>query len=130
VGGFVTPGDHVDVMMTEGSAGELRTLTILQSIRVIGVDQSAEERTETPAVARTVTVEVTPEEGQRLALAQKAGTLSLTLRQMSDGEDEPLEMIQLRDLLHAEAASVEGLPPRKRTIKIRRANVSETVEIN
>lgn len=100
VGGFVTPGDRVDVLLTQGRNSGLKTVTILQNARVIGVDQVADEKIDAPEVARTVTVEVTPEEGQRLALAQKAGTLSLTLRTIdANAQDVPLESIGLSDVL-------------------------------
>ncbi|WP_136644775.1 Flp pilus assembly protein CpaB [Tabrizicola sp. YIM 78059] len=99
VGGFVTPGDKVDVILTHGRSEDLKTVTILQNIRVIGVDQDANAETDKPGVARTVTLEVTADEGQRLALAQQAGTLSLALRTI-ENEDEPvLEAISLRDVL-------------------------------
>lgn len=99
VGGFVTPGDFVDVLLTQGRNEQLRTVTILQNVRVIGVDQDADEGNDAPEIARTVTVEVTPDEGQRLALAQQAGTLSLTLRNQIGAEDKPLELLRLSDLL-------------------------------
>ena len=128
VGGFVTPGDYVDVLMTQGGGDELSTVTILQNIRVIGVDQTAEEQTDTPEVAQTVTVEVTPEDGQKLALAQKAGTLSLTLRTLDNVLDQPLQMIELTDLLQKESP-VEELK-KKRTIVVRRGSAVEVVELN
>ena len=127
VGGFVTPGDFVDIVMTQGSGGELRAVTILQNVRVIGVDQQSEELKDQPEIARTITVEVTPEEGQRLALAQKAGTLSLTLRTLEGVEDKPMEMVRLRDLLQQESPVVENavLP----TVTVRRGTSSEEVTI-
>jgi len=127
VGGFVTPGDHVDIVLTQGSNHDLRAVTILQNVRVIGVDQQSEELKDQPEIARTITVEVTPEEGQRLALAQKAGTLSLTLRTLDGVEDKPLEMVRLRDLLQQESPVPENkvLP----TVTVRRGTVSEEVTI-
>nr|WP_135507173.1 Flp pilus assembly protein CpaB [Roseovarius aestuariivivens] len=127
VGGFVTPGDFVDIVLTQGAQMELRAVTILQNIRVIGVDQQSEELKDTPEVARTITVEVTPEQGQRLALAQKAGTLNLTLRTLDGVEDNPMEMVRLRDLLQEEgpAEKVEKQP----TIRVRRGTQSEIVTI-
>lgn len=99
VGGFVTPGDKVDVILTHGRDADLKTVTIIQNIRVIGVDQEANEAKEKPGIARTVTLEVTAEDSQRLALAQKAGTLSLTLRTVEDENQQVLESISLRDVL-------------------------------
>ena len=107
VGGFVTPGDFVDVVLTQGRNEDLRAVTILQKIRVIGVDQDSDEQSDTPSIARTVTVEVSPQQGQKLALAQKAGTLSLSLRTLdATKEDEPLESIRLSDVLR-EVSPVE-----------------------
>ncbi|NOD88218.1 MULTISPECIES: Flp pilus assembly protein CpaB [unclassified Ruegeria] len=127
VGGFVTPGDHVDIVLTQGAKQELRAVTILQNIRVIGVDQQSEELSDQPEIARTITVEVTPQQGQRLALAQKAGTLSLTLRTLDSVEDEPMEMVRLRDLLQEEGPveKVEAQP----TVKLRRGTETEVVTI-
>lgn len=119
VGGFVTPGDFVDVVLTQGQRDNLRAVTILQNIRVLGVDQQSDERIDKPEVARTVTVEVSPDQGQRLALAQQAGTLSLTLRTVAENNDQPLESIRLSDLMR----DVSPLPVEEvaRTIKVRRA---------
>ncbi|MES0827675.1 Flp pilus assembly protein CpaB [Ruegeria sp. SCP11] len=125
VGGFVTPGDWVDIVMTRNSGGELAAVTILQKIRVIGVDQQSEEQNNQPGVARTITVEVTPQQGQRLALAQKAGTLSLTLRTLDSVEDEVMEMVRLRDLLQEEGP-VENAEARP-TIRLNRGTKSEVV---
>ncbi|MEW2916018.1 Flp pilus assembly protein CpaB [Ruegeria sp. ANG10] len=123
VGGFVTPGDWVDIVLTQGAKMDLRAVTILQKIRVIGVDQQSEELSDQPEIARTITVEVTPQQGQRLALAQKAGTLSLTLRTLDGVEDEPMEMVRLRDLLQEEGPveKVEAQP----TIIVNRGTESE-----
>ncbi|MEX0302377.1 MAG: Flp pilus assembly protein CpaB, partial [Leisingera sp.] len=127
VGGFVTPGDRVDVLLTQGRGIDLKTVTILQNARVVGVDQDANEESETPGVARTVTVEVTPEQGQRLALAQRAGTLSLTLRTLdAPDEDVPLESIGLGDVLRNQPPEAEGAPVRKTVLIRRGTEVTET----
>ena len=136
VGGFVTPGDSVDIVMTQGGGDGLRAVTILQNIRVIGVDQDSREDSDAPVVARTVTVEVTPEQGQRLALAQQAGRLSLSLRDPNAAENMDLPAISLNDLLMIEpppepepvAAEVEEAPVVqppvvRRSIVVRRAGV-------
>lgn len=136
VGGFVTPGDFVDVVLTQGGNETLRAVTILQNIRVIGVDQDAREENDAPVVARTVTVEVTPDQGQRLALAQTAGKLSLSLRDPNAAEDMPLEAISLVDLLQIEpakevepvAVAAAPAPAPRRTVIIRRAGVATEEE--
>jgi pilus assembly protein CpaB len=128
VGGFVTPGDTVDIVLTQGGGENLRAITILQNVRVIGVDQLANEEENTPVVARTVTVEVSPENSQKLALAQSAGTLSLTLRTLDSVVDKPLDSIRLSDILQ-EKSPVEEVEQKSR-IKIRRANEVEEVELS
>lgn len=126
VGGFVTPGDFVDIVLTQGAQSSLTAMTILQNIRVVGVDQQADETTEAANVASTVTVEVTAEQGQKLALAQKAGTLSLTLRTLDSADNVPLEQVRLSDLLASDKPAatagedvVEAVPA---TIRVRRGN--------
>lgn len=134
VGGFVTPGDFVDIVLTQGSDEALRAVTILQNIRILGVDQDANEETDAPVVARTVTVEVTPDQGQRLALAQEAGQLSLSLRDPNAAENMALPMISLNDVLmieppepvEEEEVAAEPAPVVQRSIIVRRAGVIST----
>jgi len=86
VAGFVLPGDFVDVILTrpegENSASNenMRTDVLLQSVRVLAVDQLASENKDEPVVAKAATIEVSPEQAQKLALAAQVGTLSLALR--------------------------------------------------
>lgn len=124
VGGFVTPGDYVDVVLTHGRNQDLRAVTILQNIRILGVDQDSNERSDAPEIARTVTVEVTPNEGQRLALAQHAGTLSLSLRTQAVEEDSPLEVVRLSDILQEITPEQEEVSTT--TVIVRRAGVLES----
>ncbi|GGL58166.1 Flp pilus assembly protein CpaB [Wenxinia marina] len=122
VGGFVTPGDYVDVILTQGRDDGLRTVTILQNVRVIGVDQDANELNDDAQIAKTVTLEVTPADGQRLALAQQAGTLSLTLRNTTEEiADSPLELTRLSDILQELSPTPESAS--SPSITVRRANV-------
>lgn len=128
VGGFVTPGDSVDILLTQGSGEDLRSVTILQSIRVLGVDQDSDTQTDQPGIAKTVTVEVSPEETQKLALAQKAGTLSLTLRTLDSVADKPLDYTSLRDLMQDK--SPVPVTVSKQTVTVRRGTEIEVVELS
>ena len=135
VGGFVSPGDKVDVVMTEGNGSEMRAVTVLQNVRVVGIDQIAEEQQGKPLVVRTITVEITPTDGQKLALAQRVGRLSLSLREADAPDLEPLTQISLSDLFIAEepapevTAEVQPEPVAKRpTIVVRRA-IHDTQEV-
>lgn len=131
VGGFVTPGDFVDIVLTSRDNRGLRAQTILQKIRVVGVDQQTDELNEQAQVARTVTVEVTPLQSQKLALAQRAGTLSLTLRNIgaADEEEQALDTIRLSDIIQDDAPV--ALPTQnKPTVRVRRGINSEDVELD
>lgn len=102
VAGFVTPGDRVDVLLTRRlDNNNMITSTVLQDIVVRGTDQLADEDLDKPNVARTVTVEVTPEEAQRVALAQEAGTLSLTLRNLATTATPNLRALNVNELTAA-----------------------------
>lgn len=101
VAGFLLPGDRVDVQLTRelnGNRDNLITDVILQNVSVLGIDQLANEAAENPVVAKTATVEVTPEQAQKLALAQQLGTLSLTLRNYADLESAEVKRISVNDL--------------------------------
>lgn len=131
VGGFVTPGDLVDILLTTSDAKGLRVNTILQSIRIIAVDQQADENQDQAMLGRTATVEVTPEQAQMLAVAQAAGRLSLTLRNMAEDnapEDAPMESIRITDILREKTPDENPGP--KQVVKVRRGTgEAQAVEI-
>ena len=84
VSGFLSPGDRVDVYWSgridgigEGS-GEVTQL-IQAGIQLVAVDQTSESGRTGATIARTVTVQVTPDQVAALAQAQSTGNLSLSL---------------------------------------------------
>mgnify|MGYP001566911383 CR=1 FL=1 len=102
VAGFLLPGDRVDIMITRSMTGRVNdnlvTDVILQSIEILGIDQQTNESLEKPVLARTITVEVTTDQAQKLALAQQVGTLSMTLRSNANNEQEKTGRISTGDL--------------------------------
>jgi pilus assembly protein CpaB len=80
VAGFVLPGDRVDVLLTRTEDKNSYTDVLLQNVRALAVDQLADERTEKATVVKAVTLEVTTDEAQKLALGSTVGSLSLALR--------------------------------------------------
>lgn len=99
VGGFVLPGDHVDVVLTRPGDRKLSvTDVVLQDVRVLGVDQMADNTADKPAVVKAVTLEVDEAGGQKLALASMVGTLSLLLRKAGETVDEATRQISPLDL--------------------------------
>ena len=110
VAGFVKPNDTVDVLITRQAIGVDRsgqdgqvTDVLLQNVRVIAMDQSAQGAAEGQAVvSRTATVEVNPLDAQKLVLGQQLGTLSLTLRKPGVEQNIPsVETVSLADLRYS-----------------------------
>lgn len=99
VAGFVLPGDRVDVVLIRSSAGasgaENYSDVLLQHVKVLAVDQLANERQETPTVVKAVTLELEPDQAQKIILATDVGKLSLILRQA--GESNPAESRRITD---------------------------------
>lgn len=97
VAGFVFPGDHVDLVLTQSVKPDqgppLKTSeTILKNVRVLATDQSTNNDTKDGKTVvrafRTVTLEVTPRIAEKVAVAQTLGTLSLSLRPLADNRNE------------------------------------------
>jgi pilus assembly protein CpaB len=105
VAGFVLPGDRVDVMLTRGDGSGTFVDILLQGVRVVAIDQIADDRKDQPSVVRTVTFEVTTEQAQKLTLAANVGTLSLALRNVAAPADEKVDRITLVDLNETERAN-------------------------
>ncbi|MCW0000977.1 Flp pilus assembly protein CpaB [Pararhizobium sp. YC-54] len=104
VAGFVRPSDRVDVLLTrvvrnrQNNSEQTFVDVLLQGVKVLAVDQSADERKDEPVVVKTVTFEVTTEEAQRLTLGANIGTLSLALRNISSATAEQTRPITVADL--------------------------------
>ena len=102
VAGFVQPNDPVDVLVTRQVPGTDRntqvTDVLLQNVRVIAIDQMARNPDGSPKVAKTATLEVTPLDAQKLALAQEVGNLSLVLRKPGEQNNPVVETISMNDL--------------------------------
>lgn len=95
-GGFILPGDRVDVLLTretnlgnlgvtEGDRTKFSSSTVMQNIKVLAIDQSTRAGDDEQAVVgATATLEVGPRDAEALALAKSEGDLSLVLRSYAD----------------------------------------------
>lgn len=105
VGGFVLPGDRVDVLHTT-SVGRRDdrpvTRTLLEGVSVLGVDQLSSENHENPLVVKVVTLLANPEQAKALTLAQQVGHLTLSLRNAGDDSEDSSFTIALNDLWNYE----------------------------
>lgn len=104
VAGFVGPGDFVDVIMTYKisfkkngkdnpvlndlvamNVDDTATETILQNVKVLAIDQSAERPSDDKIkVGKTVTLAVNAQDSEKLSLASEMGDLNLVLRGVGD----------------------------------------------
>ncbi|KCZ58597.1 Flp pilus assembly protein CpaB [Hyphomonas atlantica] len=119
-GGFILPNDYVDVIMTyqmtfvgpDGAPAEQTTSeTILQNVRVLAIDQihTKDSETEGPyQVGNTATLEVNNKEAELIALAERKGRLTLSLRPWSDVGDT-FERDARVDLLETGGSSNGGI---------------------
>ena len=94
VAGFIFPGDHVDLVLTQqvtggGDGPPLKVSeTIVRNIRVLATDQRFTDKDDDGKTAvktfSNVTMEVTPKIAEKISVAQSVGTLSLSLRSLAD----------------------------------------------
>jgi pilus assembly protein CpaB len=99
VGGFVLPGDRVDVLFTRTGSNEMpATDVLIQNTRVLAVDQIADEKNTEPTVAKVVTIEVNAVDAQKIALAQTLGALTLSLRSAGSLDQAPARRIVSQEL--------------------------------
>jgi pilus assembly protein CpaB len=83
---------------------------ILQSAKVLAIDQLTGERTDKATIAKAVTLEVNEEDAQKILLAGNIGRLSLILRQPDEAKSDTVRRVTERDLTTTTAPAVEPAP--------------------
>jgi pilus assembly protein CpaB len=124
VAGFIQPGDRVDVVVTRevslpaGSgekAGRRQRSTVadllLQGVRVLTIDQYADERSDGPQVAKAVTLELNSLDAQKVALASSVGDLSLLLRSAGDQSRDISRSLDLSELIGGRKPQIVAQAP-------------------
>ncbi|MBV7409248.1 Flp pilus assembly protein CpaB [Maritimibacter sp. DP1N21-5] len=133
VSGFLRPGDRVDIYWTGRSVNDSVTTQdvtklIQTNVRIIAIDQTADQDRATPTVARTVTVEAAPEVVATLAQAQATGRMALALVGTLDETVVEAVEVDQNSLLGIEETKVEApVAEEKCTIRTRKGN--EIVEV-
>jgi pilus assembly protein CpaB len=85
VAGFVQPGTRVDVLATGSSGNERQTTTVLENVAVIAVGKTLDRSSSTDAqTAPVITLLVSPDDAQKLALVSQEGRIQLSLRNPLD----------------------------------------------
>ena len=87
-GGFILPNDRVDVIRVfhpDDAPGAFASETILTNVRVLAVGQAVQDKAgERTVIGGTATLELTPDQAEKVVLAQRTGQLTLTLRSVAD----------------------------------------------
>jgi len=113
VAGFIHPGNRVDVLVTITSQEIKQPVTkiVLENILVLAAGPEVEQKGkgEKPAQVDVITLEVTPEDAEKLAMSVTQGKIQLALRNFSDNEDVLTKGITIPGLL----ASYSGGSPIK-----------------
>lgn len=107
VAGFALPGNYVDVMVSaqqdrtaaNGKENEQISKTVLTNVLVLAVAQEAGRDDTKPKVVNAVTLELTPEDAEKLDLARNIGALSLVLRNQIDKGNNQTTGVRKADLL-------------------------------
>lgn len=122
-GGFIMPGDRVDVLRTVSGtdlSGQTRMIseTILRNIRVLAIDQSIENLGEGAVLGETATLELDALQVELVVSGEAMGLLSLSLRSFADNDDAPLVPV-------AQVSAPVATPP----VRIFRGGVIEQVDL-
>ena len=119
-GGFILPGDRVDVIQTiarvgvEGEPPRNESAIIIANARVLAIDQTAVQSPEGSAIGKTATLELLPDEAARITAAEASGQLSLVLRAVTD---------------HGGTEGLVTLEEETRTVRVHRADETRTVTL-
>ncbi|MCI0337241.1 MAG: Flp pilus assembly protein CpaB [Acidobacteria bacterium] len=115
VGGFVSPGSYVDViaiMQPQIDGAKQVSKVILQKVRVLAGGQQMQNKPDgKPALVNTVTLEVTPNQAEKLKLAEAEGRLQLSIRNATDQIIETTRGATRRDVINdiaLERRALEG----------------------
>lgn len=102
VAGFVQPHTRVDVLVAltgNGPTGKALCKIVLQDVQVIAVAQEINPGQSKPKVVKVVTLLVTPQQAEKLGLAQREGTLRLAMRNYDDRQMVRTSGVDLAELL-------------------------------
>jgi pilus assembly protein CpaB len=122
VAGFALPGNYVDVIVNtqEPGKGEQASISkiVLEKILVLAVAQQVSRDDTQPKVVNAVTLQVSPDQAEKLDLARSVGTLSLVLRNQVDKDQlatKGATKLTLLDLPAAASAPAPAAAPVKTT---------------
>ncbi len=130
VGGFLMPDARVDVLLTTTSSDQRATQMskiILEDIRVLAVGQTIDQKDSKPISVGTVTLAVTPEDAEKLALASNDGKIHLVLRNFADSEKVKTSGIS-KDRLLSGQHGIPG-PVKKQPSRVKKVAPASPVRV-
>ncbi|MEO0681343.1 MAG: Flp pilus assembly protein CpaB [Pseudomonadota bacterium] len=129
VGGFLLPGTRIDLFYTVEDRRKIATTRLLmQNLEIIAVDQDTDPDRIEARVAKTVTVQATPEQVHALTLAGRIGSFNIALRGFGSQEVAELAPMTRNQLLGVVEEVVEPEPepePEPSTVRVRRGGEVE-----
>jgi len=133
VSGFIFPGHRIDVLVTvattEKESAQI-TKTVLENILVLAVGSEVKEQEkDKPATVDVITLEVTPEEAEKLGLAASQGRLQLALRNPTDTKDVLTRGVKIPNLLASYTPGYEAVKAGKKVWRATPEKKAFTVEL-
>lgn len=137
VAGFALPGTYVDVMVNakqdeDSRTGQAKVIskTVLEKVLVLAVAQEASRDDTKPKVVSAVTLELTPEDSEKLDLARSVGTLSLVLRNQVDKETMKTSGVTKAELFGTvEPPAMQKVAQVRRPVRAKPAVAANCVEV-
>lgn len=134
VAGFLLPGDKVDVLNTFKTSSGAITEVVLANVKILAIDQTAQNNENRPRVVRAVTVEVSLEQAEELMNARSRGGLQLALRNPIDDKQVEIarhsQPVPEPDVVEQKAtATVYPRPAVKPKVHLIRGVTQETVSV-
>jgi pilus assembly protein CpaB len=116
IAGFILPHAHVDILVAVSNQGSREgdkpfSKIVLQNVEVLAVAQEIEKKRDEPELVKVVTVLVTPQDAERLALATREGVLHLAMRNYSDSKIVLTSGTDVEELLHQYSLRVAPVMP-------------------
>ncbi len=116
IAGFILPHAHVDILVAVSNQGTGQgdkpfSKIVLQNVEVLAVAQEIEKKKDEPELVKVVTVLVTPQDAERLALATREGVLHLAMRNYADTKIVLTSGTDVDELLHQYSLSVAPVMP-------------------
>jgi pilus assembly protein CpaB len=117
ISGFVLPHAHVDILVAVSNQGtgpgdnKPFSKIVLQNVEILAVAQEVEKKKDEPELVKVVTVLVSPQDAERLALATREGVLRLAMRNYADSKIVLTSGTNVEELLHQYSLRVAPVMP-------------------